>query len=298
MSRRVVAQAPGKINPILHVGPLTGKGYHELFTLFHALDIWETVEVSDATEYSLTLEGSVPLGEVPLDESNIVVKAAKALAAEIGHDGAATLHIQKSIPVGGGMGGGSADAAAALVALNELWGSQADTETLHRIALSLGADVPFALLGASALGRGNGGDLTRVDSALFHWVLLPVDHHLSTPRVYARLDELRAGRSEPLPQKLPESLLHAVAAGDPVALANHLRNDLAPAAIDLYPPIATQILDGETAGALWSMVSGSGPTCVLLARDAEHQSELVDMLGTRGHAPLPTVSSPLGAHLV
>ncbi|MFT6973446.1 MAG: 4-diphosphocytidyl-2-C-methyl-D-erythritol kinase [Pontimonas sp.] len=298
MSRRVVAQAPGKINPILRVGPLTGEGYHELFTLFHALDIWETVEVSDATEYRLTLEGSVPLGDVPLDESNLVVKGAKALAAEIGHDGAATLHIQKAIPVGGGMGGGSADAAAALVALNELWGSQADSQTLHRIALSLGADVPFALFGASALGRGYGGDLTRVHSGLFHWVLLPVDHHLSTPRVYRRLDELRAGHRELLPQELPEPLLHALAAGDPLALADHLHNDLASAAVDLHPPIATRLLEGERAGALWSMVSGSGPTCVLLARDAEHQSELVERLGPGGPAPLPTVSSPLGAHLV
>jgi 4-diphosphocytidyl-2-C-methyl-D-erythritol kinase len=101
-----------------------------------------------------------------------------------------------------------------------------------------------------------------------------------------------------LPHKLPESLLHALASGDPVALADHLHNDLAPAAVDLYPPIATHILEGERAGALGSMVSGSGPTSVLLARDAEHQSELVEMLRTRGHAPLPTVSSPLGAHLV
>jgi len=207
----------------------------------------------------LTLEGSVPLGQVPLDESNIVVKGAKALAAEIGHDGAATLHIKKAIPVGGGMGGGSADAAAALMALNELWGSPADTETLHRIALSLGADVPFALLGASALGRGYGGDLTPVDSALFHWVLLPVDHHLSTPRVYTRLDELRGGRGEPLPDKLPESLLHALASGDPVALADHLHNDLAPAAVDLYPPIATQILEGERGR------RAGGPWCLALA---------------------------------
>jgi len=298
MPRTVTARAPGKINPLLRVGPTGLDGYHELFTVFHAVDVWESVSVRDAPEYSLTIEGSVPLGDVPLDGSNLVIAGAKALAEEIGHSGAASLHITKSIPVGGGMGGGSADAAAALVALNELWGGAASPEDLHRIAQGLGADVPFALHGGTALGRGNGGELTPLEAGLFHWVLLPIPHHLSTPAVYARLDDIRGAVVPTLPKELPGPMVKALAAGEGEALAPFLENDLASAAVSLYPPILTTVLDGEEVRALWAMVSGSGPTCVMLASNSSHQGELVAALAARGHHPLPTVSTPLGAHLV
>ena len=294
----VSARAPGKINPVLRVGPRNETGYHELFTVFQALELWETVTVENAETYRVTLEGDLPLDQVPLDESNIVVQAAVALAEAIGHDGAAAFHIHKNIPVGGGMGGGSADAAAALVALNELWGNQADTHTLHTIAAGVGADVPFALHGGSALGRGNGSSLEALNSSEFFWVLLPIDHHLSTPEVYARFDALTGGNVEELPNELPPQLVEALATGDAETLAVFLENDLGPMAADLYPPLISGLMDSEMGGALRTMVSGSGPTLVALTRDASHQADLVQTLNDKGHRPIPTVSTPRGAHLV
>ncbi len=294
----ITAQAPGKINPVLRVGPRDESGYHELFTLFHAVDLWERVSVTNAERFSVTAEGDFPLDHVPFDASNIVIQAGVALAAAIGHDGAAACHIHKSIPVGGGMGGGSADAAAALVALNELWGNKADSSTLHTIAASLGADVPFALVGGSALGRGNGSDLTPVPSGEFSWVLLPSDHHLSTPEVYGHFDALTGGDVEALPTELPADLLQALRVGDAQTLGEFMENDLGSMAADLYPRLVTGLMDSQMGGALGAIVSGSGPTLVALARDADHQEELVAALQEKGHQPLPTRSTPRGAHLV
>jgi len=298
MTKTITAQAPGKINPLLRVGPVNDTGYHEIFTLFHALDLWETVSATEADEFSLTLEGDVPLENVPLDGSNLVLKAAHALAAVLGHTGGAALHIHKRIPVGGGMGGGSADAAAALVALNELWGSQADADTLREIAQGLGADVPFALQGGSALGRGNGSELEPLAAGPLYWVLIPVDHHLSTAEVYAHFDVLGGSKGEELPTELPQDMMDALVAGDGENFSDFLENDLAGAAADLYPGLITGLLDSDLAGSLHTMVSGSGPTCVALARDVEHQSDIVQSLWDNGHHPIPTVSTPLGAHLV
>ena len=259
MPTTVTAKAPGKINLLLRVGPPGPEGYHELFTVFHAVDVWETVSATEAAEYSLTIEGSVPLGDVPLDQSNLVIASAKALAQASGHAGA---------------------------------------EDLHNIASGLGADVPFALLGGTALGRGHGGELTPLEAGLFHWVLVPLEHHLSTPAVYARLDEIRGAITPTLPEELPAPMIEALSQGDGEGLAPFLENDLASAAVSLHPPVLTTVLDGEEVRALWAMVSGSGPTCVMLASNSSHQEELVTALGARGHHTLPTVSTPLGAHLV
>ena len=254
--------------------------------------------VTNAERFSVTVDGDFPLDHVPLDARNIVIQAGVALAAAIGHDGSAACHIEKSVPVGGGMGGGSADAAAALVALNELWGNKANPATLHTIAASLGADVPFALLGGSALGRGNGSDLTASPSGEFSWVLLPSDHHLSTPEVYARFDSLTDGDVPDLPSELPADLVEALASGDAQTVAMFMENDLGPMALDLYPPLVSALMDSQMGGALGTIVSGSGPTLVALARNADHQAELVTALQGKGHQPLPTVSTPRGAHLV
>ena len=294
----ITAKAPGKINPVLRAGPREESGYHELFTVFHAVDLWESVTVKDADAFSVTLGGDLPLDQVPLDETNIVVQAGMALAAEIGHTGAAHLHIDKRIPVGGGMGGGSADAAAALVALNELWGNRADADTLHTLAAGLGADVPFARRGGSALGRGNGSDLEPLASSSFFWVLMPIDHHLSTKEVYGHFDQLTQGDVEDLPSELPTELIQALASGDAETLSIFMENDLGPIAADLYPRLISGLMDSEMGGALRTMVSGSGPTLVALTRDATHQAELVQSLQDKGHRPIPTVSTPRGAHLV
>src|SRR5699024_7390149 len=126
-------------------------------TVFQAVDLYETVTAVRADEMSLEITSEVP-GEVPTDGSNLALRAADLLRAEFALEDGAALHIHKQVPIAGGMGGGSADAAAALVALDRLWGLGLNGERLRQLGARLGADVPFAMLGHTALGRGNGAD--------------------------------------------------------------------------------------------------------------------------------------------
>jgi 4-diphosphocytidyl-2-C-methyl-D-erythritol kinase len=294
----VVVRAPGKINLILRVGPLRSDGYHELLTVFQAVDIWETVTVQPAEDFSITVSGGVNLDLVPRDATNIAIKAAKAVARRLGRTDGVAIHIDKKVPVGGGMGGGSADAAATLIATNELWDGDLSTDELLDLAASLGSDVPFLLHGGTAVARGRGEKITEVESLPLHWVVVPSLKHLATPQGYARLDEIRDGHDVGLPSDVPADFMRALAAGDPMALAPHLINDMAPAAISLHPEVATTLEMGIELGALTAMVSGSGPTCVLLARDLSHAHSLVEACATR-HRVASVVSSPVrGTHLV
>lgn len=294
----VVVRAPGKINLILRVGPLRSDGYHELLTVFQAVDIWETVTVQPAADFSITVSGGANLALVPLDASNIAIKAAMAVARRLGRSDGVAIHIDKKVPVGGGMGGGSADAAATLIATNELWAGDLGTDELLDLAASLGSDVPFLLHGGTAVARGRGEKITEAESMPLHWVVVPSLKHLATPQGYARLDEIRDGQDVSVPSDVPVEFMRALAAGDPVALAPHLINDMAPAAISLHPEVATTLQMGLEIGALTAMVSGSGPTCVLLARDLDHAHLLVEACATRDRVA-SVVSSPVrGTHLV
>lgn len=294
----VVARAPGKINLILRVGPPRSDGFHDLLTVFQAVDVWETITVAPANEFSITVSGDVNLGEIPLDASNIAMKAVAAVAQALGRTDAVSIHIDKKVPVGGGMGGGSADAAATLMAINELWAGGLSQVELLEIAATLGSDVPFILEGGSAVGRGRGEHLTPVSSLEFHWVVVPSAHHLSTPESYRRLDQIREGLDVVVPSDVPEAFLDALYGGDADGLAAHLINDMAPAAIALYPEIADTLEMGLSSGALAAMVSGSGPTCVLLARDGAHARTLAASCEENGHYARVVSSPARGAHLV
>jgi len=294
----VTVKAPGKINLILQVGAPGPDGYHDLVTCFHAVDISETITVSHADEFSLSVAGSVSLDEIPLDGDNLAIRAAKALAALSGYQGGAKITIDKQVPVGGGMGGGSADAAGALVALNVLWQTGLDLAQLLAVAAPLGADVPFALLGGSAIGRGRGDHLTPVPSGIFHWVVLPSPVHLSTPQVYATLDALRGDEAVAAPREPSDEFLAAMASGDATALAPLLVNDLAPASLELHADLARTLSHGKDLGALAGMVSGSGPTLVFLAADAGSAQRLALGLEAGGHRALSVISPLRGAHLV
>ncbi|WP_239022340.1 4-(cytidine 5'-diphospho)-2-C-methyl-D-erythritol kinase [Raineyella fluvialis] len=192
------------------------------------------------------------------------------------------LMIRKGIPVAGGMAGGSADAAAALLACDRLWGLDLPTDALLELAADLGSDVPFTVLGGTAIGHGRGERLqpVRVDH-LFHWVLVTSDDGLSTPAVFRRFDELHPPASVPAPV-VPDGLLTALASGDPVALGAALRNDLAEPALDLRPDLATTLEAGREFGAVGRMLSGSGPTCAFLAADAADASRLAVAFGQSG----------------
>lgn len=279
----VTVRVPAKVNLQLAVGPLRTDGFHELVTVFAAVNLCDEVVVraSGSRGVSLTLSGEGAEG-LPTGADNLAVRAALAVAARVGVDPAIEIHIHKSIPVAGGMAGGSADAAATLVACDALWKAGLRKEELSTLAADLGSDVPFALHGGIAIGTGRGEQLTPVlTRGSFSWVFALADEGLSTPAVYAECDRLREGRSVKDPY-VSDLLLSALAAGDPVLLGKALHNDLQPAAISLRPALGQLLEAGDDFGALGGIVSGSGPTCAFLARDEEHALDLAVALTAAG----------------
>jgi 4-diphosphocytidyl-2-C-methyl-D-erythritol kinase len=268
----VTVRVPGKVNLYLSVGDRRDDGYHELTTVFHAVSLLDEVTVRNADMLSLDMAGE-GVDALPVDERNLAWRAAELLAEHVGRAPDVAISIEKSIPVAGGMAGGSADAAAVLVAMNALWELGVPRRDLHALAAQLGSDVPFALHGGTALGTGRGEELATVLArSTFHWVLAFADGGLSTPAVFSELDRLRetagAGRDEPPRLDDPEPVLAALASGNPVELAPLLGNDLQPAALSLDPGLRRTLRAGADAGALAGIVSGSGPTCAFLCMSA------------------------------
>ncbi|ATG55097.1 4-(cytidine 5'-diphospho)-2-C-methyl-D-erythritol kinase [Brachybacterium ginsengisoli] len=266
---RVVVRAPGKINLSLGVGAVDDRGYHALATVFQAVDLYETITATRAEGLSLEVTSEVP-GDIPLDGSNLALRAAELLRTEHEVQDGAALHIHKQVPVAGGMGGGSADAAAALVALDRLWGLGLSGERLRALGGRLGADVPFAMLGHTALGRGNGADLTTVlTHGEWTWLLAVPGGHLSTPAVFRRFDEIaaRGGRVPPAQPSVDDRQLQALSSGNIELLADTLHNDLQAAAFALHPGLEPVVEAAEQLGASAALVSGSGPTVAVLVED-------------------------------
>ena len=298
----VTARAHGKINLHLGVGDAGADGYHELVTVFEALGTPETVTLTPAETDSVEVVGKYAAAGIPLDERNLALAAVIAFRARTGWDGRVAITIDKNVPVAGGMGGGSADAAAALVAAASLAGVD-DNAVLTEIAAGLGADVPFALLGGIALGRGRGDHLSRVLSrGTHHWVLATSTGELSTASVYARVDELRQAGDGADAARLaePQGVLTALAAGDVEKLAAHVHNDMTEAAVSLMPDIARVMEEGRRAGAHAVLLSGSGPTVGFLAQNAKHALELAVLLeASRGVREVVRTTGPApGAHIV
>ncbi len=304
----VRVEAPGKVNLFLSAGAPGTDGYHPLTTVFQAVRLIETVtarrQAADAIgAITLTLEEPDPA--VPTGEDNLAVAAARLLAAATGVTEGVDLLVRKRVPVAGGMAGGSADAAGTLLACNQLWGTGLALDHLMSLARHLGADVPFPLLGGSALGTDRGDELSPLMTrGTYHWVLALQDRGLPTPSVFRRLDELRgpgAGPEVPetlaaplpeapvstrdvppasgltpqpdartrasAPDPVPPALTAALRVGDAHALAQVMRNDLEAAALDLRPELADVIDVAQASGALRAMVSGSGPTVAALVTD-------------------------------
>ncbi|QIV83166.1 4-(cytidine 5'-diphospho)-2-C-methyl-D-erythritol kinase [Mycolicibacterium frederiksbergense] len=262
----VTVRVPGKVNLYLAVGDRRDDGYHELTTVFHAVSLFDDVTVRDADVLSLKMsgEGSEAL---PTDERNLAWKAAELLADHVGRAPDVAISISKSIPVAGGMAGGSGNAAAVLVAMNHLWQLGVPRRDLHALAAKLGSDVPFALHGGTALGTGRGEELATVLArSTFHWVLAFADKGLSTPAVFGEIDRLRETPDRGGPPRLDdaEPVLAALASGDPHELAALLGNDLQPAALSLRSDLRRTLRAGDEAGALAGIISGSGPTCAFL----------------------------------
>lgn len=267
MSVRV--RAPGKVNLSLAVGRRQADGYHPLATVFQAVSLVEEVVASPAEDVTVSVTGAMA-DAVPTDASNLAVRAALLLAEATGVSDGVHLAIHKDVPVAGGMAGGSADAAATLVACDALWGTGLGREELAELAAELGSDVPFALHGQTAVGRGRGHLLSPVLSrGTYHWTVGLRTRGLSTAEVYAAYDEV-VGEAAPAEPEIDDALLRALLAGDVAGVGAALTNDLQHAALELAPELAETLAVAEDAGALGVVVSGSGPTVVALARDAAH----------------------------
>lgn len=301
----ITVRAPAKINLHLGVGARREDGFHPLSTVYQAVGLCD--DLTAATSPGWTLGVSVPpwmdLDAIPVTGDNIVDRAARLLAAHHGLPQLGEIRVTKAIPVAGGMAGGSADAAAALVALDRLWDAGTADQDLLDIAAELGSDVPFALMGGTALGTGRGEVVSPVaDDATWWWVVVPSDDGLSTPAVYRRFDELHPDAS-PAPST-PETVLAALMTGDPLELAEAMHNDLQLAALDLRPDLGDLLARGDLEGALRGIVSGSGPTCVFLAQSADHAREVARALerpsGRAAEPPVVLVTNgPVaGAHTV
>lgn len=229
----------------------------------------------------MTVEGQ-GAADVPLDGTNLALRAVALLAARTGNDPGVAVHIHKGIPVAGGCAGGSADAAAALVGADALWGCGLGREELASLAAELGSDVPFALHGGTALGTGRGERLTPVlEQGAYSWVLALSSGGLSTPDVFRELDRQRETGPVGVVSD-PSEVLSALRKGDPVALGRALGNDLQPAALLLKPALGLLLDTGRDLGALGAVVSGSGPTVALLARDDGHAVALASALAGQG----------------
>jgi 4-diphosphocytidyl-2-C-methyl-D-erythritol kinase len=265
----VTVRVPAKVNLHLGVGPLRPDGKHQLHTIYQAVSLYDEVTLEPADDDGITVElMGDQIDDVPVGEDNLAVQAVRAVAALAGVEPTAKLTLRKSIPVGGGLAGGSADAAAALVAADVFWSCNFERSVLEGLAAGLGSDVAFLLHGGTALGTGHGEVVSPVLSrGEWHWVLAVADVGLSTPSVYAELDRIR-GAQGGTDESVADGVLAALRSGDVVALGKALLNDLQSPALQLRPNLAKVLDAGRELGAAGGIVSGSGPTVALLAPSA------------------------------
>jgi 4-diphosphocytidyl-2-C-methyl-D-erythritol kinase len=302
----VVASSPAKVNVFFAVGAFLKNGFHEVASCYQALNLREVVSVELEGRFSIDFAGPMATlckQAVPTDASNLVYKAALAIRKlntnvlpEL-----VSFVIHKSVPIAGGMAGGSADGAAALVALENLFDVDLGPQ-LPKVAAKLGSDVPFSLLGGTAIGTGRGEKLSKIETdAILHWVMTPSSAGLSTPDVYRKLDVMRTefGVDVSTLEKpeVPEELVSALISGDAAEVARYMHNDLEVAALALRPELADTIEAGRKAGALKSMVSGSGPTIAHLAKNRIHAEQIANRLNGAGLPSIATYTSVSGTRL-
>ncbi len=290
----VTASAPAKVNLHLGVGALRPDGLHPLATVYHAIGLLDEVTVRPAPAYGVTVSGDerLALEEVPTDDSNIAVRAARLLAERHGIEEQVAVHIDKQIPVAGGLAGGSADAAAALVACDALWELQTPREALAELAAELGSDVPFALVGGTAIGTGRGEvvvpAMVRGD---YWWVVVGASFGLSTAAVYREFDAMHARQQVPEPE-IPEALMEALRNRDLEKLSIALDNDLEDPALRLRPEIQQALTAGLGAGCLAAQVSGSGPSTLLLCESQAHAQQVAADVAAQGFSPALVAHGP------
>ena len=301
-----VSSSPAKVNVFFAVGAFLKNGFHEVASCYQALSLREVLSVELEGRFSIDFAGPLATQSkeaVPTDATNLVYKAGMvlkklnpAVAPEL-----VSFVIHKSVPIAGGMAGGSADGAAALVALDRLFDADLEVQ-LPKVAAKLGSDVPFSLQGGTAIGTGRGEKLSRIETnAILHWVMTPSQVGLSTPDVYRKLDVMRTESGVDVSTleipEVPSELIAALVSGDALEVANYMHNDLEIAALALRPELAETIEAGRKAGALKSMVSGSGPTIAHLAKDRIHAEQIANRLAGAGLPSIATHTSVSGTRL-
>ncbi|RYB94749.1 4-(cytidine 5'-diphospho)-2-C-methyl-D-erythritol kinase [Nocardioides oleivorans] len=296
----LTVRAPAKINLHLGVGRVRDDGFHPLDTVYQAISIYDDLAIAEAASVQLSMRVAdyIDLAGLPDDDDNLIRKAVAAMERHHGRELPVDLVLDKSIPLAGGMAGGSADAAAALLAVDRLHDLQTSDDDLLALAAGLGSDVPFSLVGGTARGVGRGELVSPVDDAgPWWWVAVPSTDGLSTPAVYRHFDAMRPDAPE-----VPASadlLLEALATGEVVRVARALHNDLQEPAIDLRPELGDLIELGEAEGALRGIVSGSGPTVVFLCDSADGAHATGTGLAAAGHPVVLTATGPVaGVHVV
>ena len=294
----VTVRVPAKVNLELLVGPRRPDGYLALSTVYQAVSLYDDVTVAVAPQWGVSVSGPLADG-VPEDGDNLAMRAARLVES---HFDVEPVHIaiRKGIPVAGGMAGGSADAAATLVALDHLWDLDLDREELEELGSELGSDVPFLIAGGTAMGSGRGELLAPVLArGTYHWVFALAEGGLPTPAVYAECDRLRGSEQVPDPVATP-ALMSALRSGDPHELAPQLANDLQEASLSLRPDLAEVLSAGMEYGALGGIVSGSGPTTAFLVENSEAGIDLAVALTASGVVrDVRRASGPVhGAHVI
>jgi 4-diphosphocytidyl-2-C-methyl-D-erythritol kinase len=299
MRDEVTVAAPAKINLSLGVGAVRPDGFHPLATVYQAIGVHDEITVRRAEHDSCTVVGEgVDVAAVPTDGSNLALRAVRRLAARHGIDDCVQLSILKRIPVAGGMAGGSTDAAGALVACDALWGTNTPREELMAIAAELGSDVPFCLVGGTAVGTGRGELVVPVMSrGTYWWVIAPASGGLSTAEVYGEFDRMHAA-GPPTEPEIPDELMAALRNGDPELLGKALSNDLQPAALRLRPELEELLACGLQGSAHGALVSGSGPTCLFLAESQTHATQVREWLGSSVSGLLLAPGPVPGAHVI
>jgi 4-diphosphocytidyl-2-C-methyl-D-erythritol kinase len=302
----VVASSPAKVNVFFAVGAFLKNGFHEVASCYQALSLREVLSVELEGRFSIDFAGPLATQSkeaVPTDATNLVYKAGLALKKlnPAVLPKLVSFVIHKSVPIAGGMAGGSADGAAALVALDRLFDADLETQ-LPKVAAKLGSDVPFSLQGGTAIGTGCGEKLSKIETnAILHWVMTPSHVGLSTPDVYRKLDVMRTESGVDVSTletpEVPSELIAALVSGDALEVSKYMHNDLEIAALALRPELADTIDAGRKAGALKSMVSGSGPTIAHLAKDRIHAEQIANRLAGAGLPSIATYTSVSGTRL-
>ncbi|GAA2521643.1 4-(cytidine 5'-diphospho)-2-C-methyl-D-erythritol kinase [Rarobacter incanus] len=279
VASEATATSYGKINVALRAGPVDAHGYHPLRTVFAAVSLPERVHVRASDRLQIEVVND-PHGVVPRDETNLAAAAARLMADRVGRDPLVEITIDKTVPVAGGMGGGSADAAATLLALNELWGMGLHRRQLAAMARPLGADVPFAVVGGTALGTGRGDHVLPIATSRSLPIALALqDDGISTARVYQLYDELHPGAIDP---HADDDLVAGLESGDLERVGRNMVNDLEPVAFAVMPRLQ-QIRDAALReGALGAVVTGSGPTVAALGADDDHARRIAAAWGAQG----------------